>query len=295
MPSCTIMEEIHSLSRKPAPCRFQILSDLHLEVGQQYSSFEFPATAPYLILAGDIGRLIDYKSYLEFLTRQTERYEKAFLVLGNHEFYGLTFTAAVSEAERLVDEPSLKGKLVLLNRTRYDIPEFPEITILGCTLWSNVPEEAREAVSSKVKDFQKIEEWTVDNHNNAFDLDSAWLKKQVAAIGKGNKYLPQGQSKKSILVVTHHAPSEQETASPNHVGSAWSSAFATDLLADGTWDGVHTWVFGHTHYTTEFEKSGVKVVSNQRGYVLPGVMGNETGNKSDVKKRKFDAHKVIRI
>jgi len=26
-------------------------------------------------------------------------------------------------------------------------------------------------------------------------------------------------------------------------------------------------MFGHTHYTTEFKKGGVKVVANQRGYV----------------------------
>lgn len=285
------MEKIHSLLKKPSQCKLQILSDLHLEVGQQYSSFEVPVSAPYLVLAGDIGRLIDYSSYPDFLTRQTERYKKVFLVLGNHEFYGLSFTAAVLEAQRLVDEPSLKGKLVLLNRTRYDILECPEVIILGCTLWSKVPEEARVAVTSKVKDFQKIEGWTVDDHNNAFERDSAWLREQVAEISKENGSLPQGQLKR-IMVVTHHAPSVQETASPKHVGNAWSSAFATDLLSHGTWGDVHTWVFGHTHYTTEFEKSGVRVVSNQCGYVLPGSAEN---NDVQDKKRKFDGRKVIRI
>lgn len=43
----------------PRP-QVQIMSDLHLEVGQQYASFTFPTTAPFLMLAGDIGRLIDY-------------------------------------------------------------------------------------------------------------------------------------------------------------------------------------------------------------------------------------------
>lgn len=46
---------------------FQINSDLHLEVGQQHFSFQIPASAPYLVPAGDIGRLIDYDSYLDFL------------------------------------------------------------------------------------------------------------------------------------------------------------------------------------------------------------------------------------
>lgn len=68
--------------------KFQYMSDLHLEVGQQYSTFDFPPTAPYLILAGDIGRLIDYDKLLLFLTKQTSRFDAVFYVLGNHEFYG---------------------------------------------------------------------------------------------------------------------------------------------------------------------------------------------------------------
>jgi predicted phosphodiesterase len=283
------------LFQKPSTSTFQILSDLHLEVGQQYSAFEVPVSAPYLILAGDIGRLIDYKPYLDFLAKQTNLFKKVFLVLGNHEFYGLSFTAAISEARRLASEPVLQGRLVLLDRTRYDVSECPGVTILGCVLWSNIPESAREVVTSKVKDFQKIIEWTVDDHNKAFETDSAWLKQQFVAINKENEGLSQGQQSRRILVVTHHAPSVQETASPNQVGNAWSSAFATDLLAEDVWRDVHTWVFGHTHYTTEFEKRGVKVVSNQRGYVLPGSSGPKSENGVKDRRKKFDVRRVVQI
>lgn len=289
-----VRSKVRSLFSKLSPTgsEFQFLSDLHLEVGQQYSSYEIPVSAPYLILGGDIGRLKDYTSYLDFLIKQTERYEKVFLVLGNHEFYGLSFTAGLSEARRIVDEPALKGKLVLLDRTRYDVPECPHVVILGCTLWSKIPEDARSIISYKIQDFRRIEGWTVDDHNTAFESDSAWLRQQVAAIRKENDSLPKGQSKR-ILVVTHYAPAIQKTASPVHDGSELSPAFATDLLADGTWEGVHTWIFGHTHYTNEFEESGIKVVSNQRGYVFPGGMER----KSDVKDKKniYDVRKVIRI
>ncbi|KAF5867400.1 putative ser thr protein phosphatase superfamily protein, partial [Botrytis fragariae] len=61
---------------------FQILSDLHLEVCSQYYTFSIAPVAPYLILAGDIGRLIDYEGYLAFLAKQTAQFEKVFLVLG---------------------------------------------------------------------------------------------------------------------------------------------------------------------------------------------------------------------
>ena len=85
-------------SRLNHTTRIQVLSDLHLEVGQQYSTYTFPASAPFLLLAGDIGRLIDYDAYLGFLEAQVARYKKVFLVLGNHEFYGLDYRSGLDAA-----------------------------------------------------------------------------------------------------------------------------------------------------------------------------------------------------
>jgi predicted phosphodiesterase len=86
---------------------FQVLSDLHLEVGQQYSLFDFPAAAPYLILAGDIGRFKDYNALLNFLTAQTERFRLVFLVLGNHEFYESPHSKTLDLALKMEKEPGL--------------------------------------------------------------------------------------------------------------------------------------------------------------------------------------------
>ena len=101
----------------------QILSDLHLEVNQQYTSFDVPVVSKYLLLAGDIGRLADYDQYLHFLQRKTEKFELVFLVLSNHEFYGESFESAFETAKRLEQEPSLNGRLILLQQRRDDIPD----------------------------------------------------------------------------------------------------------------------------------------------------------------------------
>jgi len=150
------MERIRELFRRSTLLRFQILSDLHLEVCGQYTSFEIPHCAPFLLLAGHIGRLIDYDLYLALLAKQTKSFEKVFLVLGNHEFYGLSFSAGLEVARKLVAEPVLEGKVVWLHQRRFDIPDST-LTILGCTLWSKIPDDAREVVEMKVKYFQKIE------------------------------------------------------------------------------------------------------------------------------------------
>jgi predicted phosphodiesterase len=247
---------------------FQVLSDLHLEVGQQYSAFDFPATAPNLVLAGDIGLLSNYDAYLGFLSSQAARYDHIFLVLGNHEFYGLDFATALSTARKLEEEPRLLGKLSLLQQTR----------ILGCTLWSHVPDEAKEIVGQKVTDFRKIRNWTVGHHNDAHKSDLAWLRGELDNIDPG----------RSVLVITHHAPSVLETSRPEHLTNPWTSAFASNILSSGkTWASVRYWIYGHTHYSTEFKKHGVRVVSNQRGYVIPGASKAGDGG--------FDAGRTILV
>ncbi|KAI3391898.1 hypothetical protein diail_6638 [Diaporthe ilicicola] len=195
------------------------MSDLHLEVGQQYLTFNFDVTAPNLVLAGDIGRLVDYDGYVSFWQKQTARYNRMFLVLGNHEFYGTPF----------------------------------------------IPEDSARAVAAVVNDFKKIEGWSIEKHNANHAEDLTWLRDEVQNHNAHNK----------TLVVTHYAPLINKTASPQHKGNSIKSAFATDLLLDMTdslWSLVRYWVFGHTHWTTQFRVKDTQVVSNQRGYqdVFPG-------------------------
>ncbi|KAJ5818572.1 hypothetical protein N7474_004163 [Penicillium riverlandense] len=264
---------------------FQVLSDLHLEINQQYLTFEIPVCAKYLILAGDVGRLLDYDNYRDFLRKQTDRFEIVFLILGNHEFYNDTFIAGLQKARQLEQEPSLSGRLILLHQGHYDIPGS-HVTILGCTLWSKIPDEARNIVLSKIQDFKKIQDWTVDDHNRSHRSDLAWLQSQIESIQSKNK---TQNRKRSILVVTHHAPSLQGTSNPQHANNPWSSAFATNILSQVSKSSdIKSWIFGHTHYTTEFKHQGIRVVANQRGYVLP--WNNSKGSKDG-----FDVGKVIHI
>ncbi|PLN81955.1 Metallo-dependent phosphatase-like protein [Aspergillus taichungensis] len=246
---------------------FQILSDLHLEINQQYPSYEIPVCAEYLILAGDIGRLADYDNYRNFLQKQTDRFKLVFIVPGSHEFYNRTFAAGLERARQLEQEPSLNGRLIVLHQKRFDVPGS-RVTILGCTLWSKVPCELTDIVRSKIKDFQKIEGWSVDDHNANHDSDLAWLLQEIQLVHEGNRKIEKRSKKRSILVVTHHAPLLQGTSSPQHAQNPWSVAFGTDILPQIP-RGVKAWVFGHTHFTTDFKERGVRVVSNQRGYVLP--------------------------
>ncbi|RDA84025.1 hypothetical protein CP532_2928 [Ophiocordyceps camponoti-leonardi (nom. inval.)] len=287
MPSTTTIRRLFNTGIftrcRPNRIRLQILSDLHLEVGKQYASFTFPATAPYLLLAGDIGRLIDYGDYLAFLQSLSARYKTVFLVLGNHEFYGIDYESGLDQAQRLVREPSLAGTVVLLHKARWDDPDS-SLTILGCTLWSDIPEDRYAIVEAKIKDFSKISAWSVQKHNKAHADDLAWLRHEVDQLESGTR-----DNKRRLLIATHHAPCLERTSHPDHTDNPWVSAFATDLLTDRCFNGVEVWVFGHTHYSTDFFlPSGTRLVANQRGYVLPG-------GPSQKEARQFDAGMVITL
>ena len=253
--------------------RFQVMSDLHLEVGQQYSNFNVIPRAPRLILAGDIGRLLDYEMLCDFLRLLCQKFEDVYFVLGNHEFFGVSRQDGLRLADKLQREPGLNDKLVIMNRKRVDLRD---ITLLGCTLHSHVPPDSEEIVRSKVNDFRRIVDWDVSDHTAEHSEDRKWLTDEISSI----RQLDGGsRSKRKIVVISHHAPLMKGTSNPAHENKPWSSAFATDLIGmekQSCLDDVQWWVFGHTHYTAEFVCGNIKLISNQRGYVLPKKDSNES-------------------
>lgn len=278
----------------------QIMSDLHLEVGQQYQTFDFPVTAKWLVLAGDIGRLVDYEGYRIFLEAQVGRYEKVFLVLGNHEFYDLSYEEGISRAQQLSQEPSLATKLFLLDRNVHKDESTGSI-IMGCTLWSFVPDSAKAVVESKISDY-KIDGWSVEKNNQRHAEDAAWLESELQSLSNAAKaYTQAHRGGRHVLVVTHHAPSLTGTSAPEHINNPWTPAFATDLLPRLSTERVKTWVFGHTHFTTELNIDGVHLIANQRGYAFPGrkVEPVRSTSKwpwtSKTEPRKFDPEKVVKL
>ncbi|KAK2858530.1 hypothetical protein FQN49_004644 [Arthroderma sp. PD_2] len=244
------------------PVKFQYISDLHLEDGQLYETFAVPIAAPYLILAGDIGCLRNYKEYVTFLAVQCNQFDHVFLVLGNHEFYWISHQDGLQAAKALEVEPQLLGKLTVLNRNRVDINR--RVTILGCTLWSDIPEDSQLWVRMKVADFSIIKDWTVEAHNTEHSRDVQWLQEEIYNISLE-------EEKRDVIVVTHHAPSLMKTADPRHKSHPWGSAFCSDLLESQvkSWQGsnaIRCWIFGHTHWNTTFRYGGMTISSNQFKY-----------------------------
>ena len=300
------MRRISGLFSAPK-ATFQILSDLHLDHDSQYLTFHIPVSAPFLILAGNIGRLIDYESYLSFLVRRCNLHEKVFLVLGSLEFHGLAWMDGLQLAHKLEKEPATKGRLEVLYETRSEVPGT-NVVLLGATLWSKIPEGDVASVMKKIAEFDEKEgiqgEWSAEKHNSEHKRDLRWLKQEVAKVtkpGVGPDGKPvaggaTGAEAKQLVVVTSFAPDLRDALDPWQVDAPWSSAYGTDLLGGSEWAGVKMWVCGTTGRTCEFKKNGTTVVCNQRGRVSESVTGLLKDGMSEKQKvGLFDVMRVIRV
>ncbi|KAF8453180.1 Ser/Thr protein phosphatase superfamily protein [Terfezia claveryi] len=251
-----------------------------------YELFPIPKTsAPYLLLAGDIGNLSHYQQYLAFLRIQAEKFNHIYLVLGNHEFYHLPGGHAEGLALAAQLEKELNGKLTVLSRKRVDFVN-EGVTVLGCTLWSRITERQKERISGAVSDFRGTikGEWGVEEHNRECERDMEWLKSQLNGIEEEDKEGRgmmaerwgmgkdgSGKSKWKVLVATHHSPTYWKCSKPQHEGRDLSSAFCTELLFTGNInegsEKIAVWAFGHTHFCTDYIcPRKVRIVANQRGY-----------------------------
>ncbi|KAF2104976.1 hypothetical protein NA57DRAFT_71172 [Rhizodiscina lignyota] len=251
--------------------QFQVLSDLHLEtpISQpSYSSFRIDVQASHVFLLGDIG-LVKGHGLFEFLERLLKLTPnvKIYYVFGNHEAYQLTMNAARQAVEDFASRMTRMygGRFFFLHRTRHDINRT--ITILGCTLWTEVlPMQAVEA-QRRLTDFNEtrgIRDWTLSDHLDEHHQDVAWLNEQVSKIANE-------EPERQIIILTHHSPTVDARANDSvHVSSSIKSAFVTDLSSQHCWMSkeVRMWAFGHTHYSCACweEDSGKLVVANQKGY-----------------------------
>lgn len=236
--------------------KVQILSDIHLEF---LNGFEFPQTAPILALLGDIGNP-GKRSYVDFLQRQADRFDKVFVVCGNHECYG----RSVPEAYNLIqDICNHRPNLIFLNQTVYDLDD--DHVVLGTTLWSRVLDHQQHSVSRNVNDFRAIRHWSVDSNNCQHEVERAWLQQAIRDVE---------DQERLAIVFTHHCPSFKGTSAPRYYDSPISSVFCTDLQHLLKLP-VILYGAGHSHWCFDITtEEGCRLVSNQKGYP-----GEQTGFK----------------
>eukprot|EP01080_Neovahlkampfia_damariscottae_P000124 gene124-4370_t len=257
--------------------KLHVISDVHTEHFKMNlsSSPSIEAEGDCAALVGDIGDPWD-PSYEEYIGYFADKFEKVFVVAGNHEFYNHEYFSTVKQ----MNEVSLKFPNVTFLHEKSE--KYHGIRFIGSTLWSNVPKENENKVSQSLNDYhmisieekgEKKRKLQVSDTNKFHKQELDFIKDEIKKAKENNEV---------VVVLTHHAPLIKGTSNPIYDGDAINCAFSTDLK-DLLGHPIYLWAFGHTHYTSEQNVNGTRVLSNQVGYFF---------NRS---KSNYDPKKIIEI
>lgn len=217
---------------------FYYLSDLHIEKGYQriFNINKNLIERPYLILSGDIG-CVNEKSYQNFLYSISSRFDKVFVVAGNHEYDNNRKNIEEINID-IEDICNAKNNLFFLQQKTFKICENRNIILAGCTLWSQLPK-------SKYKYHLQDKKWLY----NTLENDTI----------------------NSYVIATHHSPvfSNVKIKKSSH----YFSSDQTNLLKKNN---LIMWIHGHNHVNKDIIMYNTLITTNQYGsYKIPQKGFNE--------------------
>jgi predicted MPP superfamily phosphohydrolase len=125
--------------------QIQVYSDIHLEFKSK--PIKIKPCAPYLFLAGDIGRLNGV--YKDFMNYCSKHWLKTFVILGNHEYYDTNSDYYTLNNDYKVFFNTF-ANVYLLDNSYIELNE--EINVYGCTFWT----PPYSNISSIINDYKYI-------------------------------------------------------------------------------------------------------------------------------------------
>lgn len=267
-----------------------VMSDLHLE----FLDIELPG-GHILLLAGDTllaGPLREHrndatnralrKRFTRFAKEELSKYDKVFVVLGNHEHYREIIEDVPVLLREFLAEDAPNATLLDDSAEIYEGVQF-----VGSTLWATYG-------------FGTYAGWEIGRNMNDCKLiqTKAPLLEPGAEKGVRNAFYPHGPNwraltvndinerhteaqrflKKALrssreqqmpaIVITHHAPSYlSKTEQFKHLDNGMDEAYYSNqhaLIEENPH--IMAWIHGHTHDGSHYRIGETLVVSNQRGY-----------------------------
>ena len=239
--------------------KIQYASDLHLEFEENTDyliSNPLKVTGDILILAGDI-HVFGSEGFMEnpFWDWASKNYKQVIIAYGNHEYY--------KECDLSTMKDGYKYKIRDNVYYYYNcVITIDDIDIIVSTLWSYINKENELACQMGVNDFRLIKYngnvLTPEIFNNEHKKCLDFIKKSI------------NESKaKTIIVVTHHVPSDLLNAK-EFQGSDINNAFTVDLTDYIKKCGAKYWIFGHSHRNIDKKIGETYCLSNQLGYLMSG-------------------------
>jgi predicted MPP superfamily phosphohydrolase len=233
--------------------KIQVISDIHIEFRKAIPLI--PKLADTLFLAGDIGK-IDTSNFKPFFDYISKNWKQTFYVLGNHEFYSEKIDIS-SLTNKYIDFFKQYDNITLLNRNKV---EYEGYQILGCTLWSNTTADTRY-----LNDFVQIKK-------NSMSTAGISLNDFISFHNEDLHWLKENYDKSKPTIIITHFPlistlNEQRLSHPKYDDQdpKMASYFMNNIHLES--ENTLLCISGHTHYSHDFIRNGIRYISNQLGHI----------------------------
>jgi Calcineurin-like phosphoesterase len=243
------------------------MSDLHLE----FADLELPG-GDVLILAGDTWvvrymadpeRVPDrYQRYVRFCKEELSKYRKVFLILGNHEHYGLFLHEARMWLPKFLAEHAPNATLL-----DNDTCVLDGVAFIGSTLWTSCGSETDAIIiRNRMNDYPMIH--VMDDRGQPRNLAIEDVRKMHRA---ARRYIYAATLKHQDLpcvIITHHAPCLLSGRGDRRFGGELDAAYYSNLLHGllPKRPNVMLCCHGHTHVPARYRLGNAEIISNPRGY-----------------------------
>lgn len=219
-----------------------------------------------LVLAGDIWFnnfafkiSPDGESWIGHVAR---RFEHVIIVLGNHDYWGLSLQSAPRKAKEAVN---LLPNVTVLEQ---DTVVVSGVKFVGGTLWTDYGRDpmAMEAARAQIVDYKQITFGDNRARRRVRPQDMFEVHRQTAKFIFNN--CAPDELGQPVIIVTHMAPCEQSIDPKYSHERLLNRAYYSNLeesIRTHCKD-VRLWVHGHIHKPVDYLLYGIRVLSNPRGY-----------------------------
>lgn len=250
--------------------KISYISDLHCEFGVK--DLVLPG-GDVLLLAGDIVAVAHYLNpgnhfqrhhkvganhcFQTLMENEFSKYEKVFMVMGNHEYYGGDTANTIDMLKAATSQyPFFK---ILDNDVVFLTPEW---SLFGTTLWTDY-----KGADQKIMDIAQMgmnDHWSIRNNGRVFT--------PLAALNRNDEaraHIKQLGNSTNWIVMSHHSPSMRSShakwgGDANRINYAFHNTGLDDLIKQSKH--IKYWIHGHTHDTCRYKLGKCQVLCNPKGY-----------------------------
>ena len=239
---------------------FDLISDLHVETWPEDFDWEYQATSPVCVVAGDVAR--DHDLLVRTLKHLGQCYQAVFYIDGNDEHFsqledlGHSYGELSRRLRRIPNVVYLQDNVVIVDG----------VAILGTNGWWGFDfdlginaEQAAEWCQEKYQ----LSEHATKGMARMSNTDATYMISSVSR-------LQSHKEVRKIVMVTHTVPDPALIA--HDIDLDGSMRFNTmgnrvmmQAIAADTENKIHTWCFGHYHGSVDQTRSGIRFVNNCRG------------------------------